>query len=146
VRERNARVHFLIVGAGRPLSEGPGPNVHFAGFVEDLAATLSNCDLAIAPMVGGSGMLTKVMDAMACGLPVLATDDGRRGFESPEAPVLCRALEDFPEAICELAERPGEVERLGQLGWSFARALPPLDVADLLTGSSAGTGRGTASR
>jgi glycosyltransferase involved in cell wall biosynthesis len=129
---RDPRVHFLIVGAGAPLSVEFGPNVHLTGFVEDLPATISNCDLAIAPMRFSSGMLNKLMDAMAFGLPVLSTPAGKAGFESEGAPIVWRDLDAFPETICELLKNPEQRERLGRAGWSYVQALPPPDVGSLL--------------
>lgn len=43
------------------------------GYVEDIRAALGAASVAVAPMRAGSGMQNKVIEAMACGTPVVAT-------------------------------------------------------------------------
>jgi glycosyltransferase involved in cell wall biosynthesis len=56
-------------------------NVRLLGFVDDLRSVLRQCDVFLNPSFMATGINTKVLDALACGLPVLSTPEGARGFE-----------------------------------------------------------------
>jgi glycosyltransferase involved in cell wall biosynthesis len=67
----------------------PGPEVQalaqdrwvtVTGYVPDTAAYFAGCDLAVAPMQVGGGILTKVLETMAAGLPVVATPVANEGI------------------------------------------------------------------
>jgi glycosyltransferase involved in cell wall biosynthesis len=70
-----------LVIAGR--NPGPGikkynngDSVRVSGYVDSVAAVLREARLAIAPLQSGSGMQFKILEAMACALPVVTTSIG----------------------------------------------------------------------
>jgi polysaccharide biosynthesis protein PslH len=46
------------------------------GRVVSMSETIANADIAIAPMQSGSGMQFKILEAMACGIPVITSSLG----------------------------------------------------------------------
>ena len=81
-------VFGIIGGVGLMMrerrSEGSfPPNVRLFGFVEkpQLLDLYHAADLALNPMLHGSGTNIKMFDAMAAGLPILSTSVGARGIE-----------------------------------------------------------------
>ena len=54
--------------------------VELLGFVDDLAAELAGARAFVAPIPPGTGVKTKVLEAMAAGLPVVTTPDGIDGI------------------------------------------------------------------
>ncbi|WNJ18767.1 glycosyltransferase family 4 protein [Pontibacter sp. G13] len=75
-------VHLLLVGKGmdapvieRMLKNHPlKGRIHRLGFRPDVLAITAACDLAICPSTKAEGMAKTVIEAMALGVPVLATD------------------------------------------------------------------------
>lgn len=80
-------VEFLLIGSVGGWFHGmalPG-NVHCLGMVPSGVKNflLGAADVALNPMLAGSGSSVKMMDYMAAGLPILSTEVGARGM-SPE--------------------------------------------------------------
>ena len=91
------------------------PAIRFLGYVDDVGAELSRHRAFVAPMVEGTGVKTKVLEAMAAGLPVVTTSAGVRGL-SLEDGVHCLVAdtgEEFLECLDLLA---GDAERAATIG------------------------------
>jgi len=84
---------------------GLGERVVFAGFRTDVPAILSQLTLSVLPSLTGEGLPNSVLESMAAGLPVVATDtggtgeaivDGETGLLVPagDAGALAHAIED----------------------------------------------------
>ena len=84
--KKNNRIIFLVVGKGpdsdrvkwRIQQLGIEKNFRLAGFVsdEDLPAYYNAADLFVLPSKSGEGLPLVALEAMACALPVIATDVG----------------------------------------------------------------------
>jgi sugar transferase (PEP-CTERM/EpsH1 system associated) len=78
-----ADAKFLIVGrdpgpAVRELTHLPG--VEVTGFVPDVRAYLARASVAVAPFQIAAGIQNKILEAMAYGLPVVATSRAAQGL------------------------------------------------------------------
>ncbi len=72
-------VEWHIIGKGADASirdVANHPNVHLHGFVDDLYAEIATHGAMVNPMVEGSGLKNKVLEAFACHLPVVSTTMG----------------------------------------------------------------------
>ena len=71
-------VVFIIAGRD-PVSEIKNletDSIIVTGYVDSIAELISESLVAIVPMVSGSGMQNKLIEAMSCGIPVVSTSYG----------------------------------------------------------------------
>lgn len=79
-------VRIFIIGAGASeelkrlvtLHEG---KIKLMGFVDDIDDLLSRACAMISPLLFGSGMKLKIIDALRCGIPIVSTEIGIEGIE-----------------------------------------------------------------
>ena len=95
---------LLLVGRGTdaplPEAEPWGDHVRALGWVDDLDVVLNSAAALLSPLQSGSGIKIKVLEALARGLPVVATRQGVLG------------LDVGIDAGCLVAESPAELARM----------------------------------
>jgi hypothetical protein len=103
--------------------------VRFEGYVTDVALRLSNAAFFMAPIVSGTGVKTKVLEAMAVGLPVLATRHAVAGLkvEHKKHCFICDRPAEFPEGMRQLGD-PDVAENMGLGGRKYVQANFSMDV------------------
>lgn len=86
------------------------PTVNFIGEVEDVEPWYRKCNIAIAPLLNGSGTRFKILEAMSLGNPVVTTSIGIEGIESVNeihALIADDAIK-FANKIIQLTNHPGK--------------------------------------
>ena len=95
--------HFIIMGSvgGYYHHHEKQHNVGYAGIVDDdeKAMYLNLADIAVNPMLSGSGTNLKMFDYMASGIPVVSTKVGARGIDKQDELLVIAEVEDFEQAI-----------------------------------------------
>ena len=86
IRKEIPDVHFYIVG-NKPPDEikalgNNDHNVFVTGFVEDVKPFFLRATVFVAPLFIGGGVITKILDAMAAGLPVITSSIGNEGIDA----------------------------------------------------------------
>ena len=98
VLKRCPEARLIIVGAEPPprhsLPDLPG--LELRGFVDDVREPLSRYAVFVCPILSGSGMRVKLLEAFSAGIPVVSTRLGAEG------------LTDTDGDICSLADEPSE--------------------------------------
>ncbi len=105
---------------------GLAADVQLPGGVGNVEDYLRAADLFVFPSQGGETASTSVLEALACGLPVVGTRaTGLIDLVSPEAGRLVPVgdLAAFRDAVVELLGDPAERERMGAAGAERARRL-----------------------
>jgi glycosyltransferase involved in cell wall biosynthesis len=137
--KKNLRIVFLVVGKG-PDSErvmlrinelGIAANFKLAGFVsdEDLPIYYNAADIFVLPSNSGEGLPLVALEAMACALPVIATDVGGvreiltedyGKLVPPNQPeLLAKAILDF--AAVDFSSRKKELRAMMEEKYSWDR-------------------------
>jgi len=101
-------VTFAVVGSvGRSFAPIGLPNFVMPGVVETLEPWLAAADVAVNPMISGSGSNLKLFEYLAAGLPVVSTKFGARGLDVANSKAIVAApIENFPEAVRALLAAP----------------------------------------
>ncbi|WP_191561435.1 glycosyltransferase family 4 protein [Metabacillus idriensis] len=116
LKEKLPNAKLLLAGEGTLLDEckqlgktkGIEHMVHFLGFRNDIDTILPMCDLAVGSSLR-EGLPVNIMEAMACGLPVVATEnrghgelvvDGVNGYliKNQEVELLSRKINDIAKS------------------------------------------------
>lgn len=122
VADAAPNLEFHIVGPCLPAGR-PRNNVICHGLVSDQekAHILEASDIAVNPMVSGSGSNLKAIEYMALGFPIVATQFGMRGtFAEPGRHYMMADLTNFTQTIQDLAEDSELRTRLGTEARSLA--------------------------
>lgn len=107
-------VDFLLAGSlcNHPdfADATPADNLRLLGRVSDaeLGVLLASADVALNPMVSGSGSNLKMLDYTASGVPVLTTSFGNRGLAFDASHLWCAELDNMVSALQRLLASPDE--------------------------------------
>jgi len=87
------------------------------GFVEDAVAALAASQVAIVPVLSGSGTRVKILEAWAAATPVVSTSLGAEGLsEAGEHLVVADDPREFAAAVSRLLDSPADRRRIGTAG------------------------------
>jgi glycosyltransferase involved in cell wall biosynthesis len=117
----NAKLY--IVGKNPPPLKAC-KNVIVTGFVEDIAAWYSKCEIFICPLLYGAGIKNKLLEAMACGLPVISSAVGVSGIEgllNRTHFLLANNKEEQLAAIAQLFDDDELQEKLARNALAFVK-------------------------
>jgi len=137
-----------LVGPNLPAdlaAQAAAAGILVAGLVEDTRPHLAGAAVAVSPLVTGTGIKNKVLEAWAMGKAVVALPAGLAGLEqhAAEACILARDAKSFARALVDLVRNPIRRQSLGraaralverQYDWriraqDFARVLETLNEA-----------------
>lgn len=126
IRKACPGVVLHVVG-GSPSDEvkrlASDPAVEVTGYVEDLAGYYHRCDVSIAPMRIVGGVMCKILDALAAGLPVVTTPEGNAGIGAkPGEDILIASTdEEFADHTIGLLKDGPRRAAIGRSGLAFVR-------------------------
>jgi sugar transferase (PEP-CTERM/EpsH1 system associated) len=121
LRAKRPELKLLIVGADptpavRRLGNFPGVTV--TGSVPDVRPYLHRSALMVVPLNIARGTQNKVLEAMASGLPVVASRSAAGGVDAKDKEhfLVASTPEEYAAAILRLIEDPAERQRLARAG------------------------------
>lgn len=126
IRARVPNAEFRIVGR-RPSKRLKGlaatPGISVRGEVSSIGAELEQARIAIAPIQAGSGMQFKILEAMAKGIPVVATTlaRGSIGAIADRDILIADDADSFADACVSLLQSDAIAARIGMAGFTLVK-------------------------
>ena len=113
---KRPNVRLVLIGSDPPPRHSLPDiaNIELVGFVEDVREALAKYAVFICPILSGSGVRVKLLEAFAAGIPVVSTLIGAEGLAEQHGTVC--ALSDDPAGFAahtvELLENPAYASQL----------------------------------
>jgi glycosyltransferase involved in cell wall biosynthesis len=135
ILDRIPDVELIITGDHGNLPLPPGKNIVLSGHVEDVKPLIASSTVSLAPLWVGGGTRLKIIEAMALGVPVVATSKGSEGLSAVDGEHLLigDAPGKFAECVLDLLENFRRREYLAvnarrfvEKHFSWSSALPRL--------------------
>jgi glycosyltransferase involved in cell wall biosynthesis len=93
----------------------------------ELQSLYKECDAFISPVESGTGVSTKILEAMSHGKPLVATTYAVRGYDLQAGRdyLQCASDDDFATALRRVADNPAMASALAEAGRDFAANFAP---------------------
>ena len=132
IRQTQPDIHLQLVGAN-PV---PGvqtlqsQSIEVTGFVDSITDYLNRATIALAPVVYGSGMQIKVLEAFQTATPLIVTSVALRGLDvrHEEHVLIADTPADFAAAVLRLLADPALRARLGAAGRQYVERNHDLQI------------------
>lgn len=117
VLKKMPEARLIVVGSDPPPRHSLpdlGESIELRGFVDDVREPLSECAVFVCPILSGSGMRVKLLEAFAAGIPVVSTRVGAEGLaeEDGEFCALSDDPADFAERVVQLMQDPARAAEM----------------------------------
>jgi polysaccharide biosynthesis protein PslH len=127
IRRQRPDVRVRIIGSRPPaglLALARDPAFTVTGFLPDIRPSLGSATIAICPITIKVGIQNKVLEAMAMGLPVVATRAGLSGLAAVPGRDLLVAdtATEFAAHVGRLLDDPGARVEIGRAGRRYVEA------------------------
>ena len=126
-------VRLTIVGKDPPreiLSLATNDSINVTGTVADIRPYLQQASIAVAPIRYGAGIQNKILEAMACGTPVITTPAATAALSATAGRDLIIAADApaFATAILELLSNKARRQAVAAAGLSYIRSCHDWDA------------------
>jgi glycosyltransferase involved in cell wall biosynthesis len=110
---------LLVVGSDPPPAHAYGDlgrHIELMGFVEDANAVMRRCGVFVCPILSGSGVRVKLLEAFASGIPVVSTRIGAEGLarKDGEFCLLADDPQEFAQKVVALFREPQQAEAMAR--------------------------------
>ena len=125
LRER-PRTRLVVVGSNPPEALALNRNnesIEFRGFVEDVREPLGRYAVFVCPILTGSGVRVKLLEAFASGIPAVSTRLGAEGLTDRDGEICCLAgsAEDFAARVLGLLQDTETAQAMARRAHEYLR-------------------------
>lgn len=117
ITSQHPELVYYLAGRYMPtwLKTGIKPQLVVVGEVEDAGAFVAQHDVAIVPLLSGSGIRIKIIEAMAAGKTVITTEIGAEGilYQNNHNILIANTKLDFVNAVSRIINKPGLYHEIG---------------------------------
>lgn len=127
VWEQRPAVKLMVVGKDPPASVrnlSQNPAITVTGTVADIRPYLWRATMALAPITYGAGIQNKVLEAMACGIPVVASSQATTALEvvADRDMLVADGVKSFANQVIQLLGDRDRQRSLSLNGQSYVQA------------------------
>lgn len=120
-----------IAGKGGDWLVEKYPNIHYRGYVPDAQEFMAQAKVMAIPILSGSGIQIKTLDAIASGSSIVATPIALRGISDPPSTVkIAENPEDFANLLVSAVNSPA-TQQASDEALSWARTRQDNFIADV---------------
>jgi GT2 family glycosyltransferase/glycosyltransferase involved in cell wall biosynthesis len=107
------RLYLAGFTAETNLDMAASPHIEMLGTLEDVRPLLESCSVFICPVLSGSGVRVKLLEAFSAGIPVVSTRVGAEGLAEEDGGICALAdrPEDFAARTIEMLRNPAAAEQ-----------------------------------
>jgi glycosyltransferase involved in cell wall biosynthesis len=119
ILERQPQARLVVAGSDPPPGHAYADlaaNLEMLGYVDDVRSPLARYAVFVCPILSGSGVRVKLLEAFAAGIPVVSTVVGAEGLAVKDGDI-CRLADSaagFAERVLALWENPGEAAEMAR--------------------------------
>lgn len=134
IRQRRPNAELLLAGSVcDAIADAPG--VVKLGFVPDLRDAFAAAGVFVNPVLAGTGVNIKLLDAMAAGMPIVSTTSGARGLDAHSGSAFLVVEDDdaagFAREVLRLLDDAEEREQLAKRARDAALAWNAVQLSSL---------------
>ena len=118
----------LVIAGSQPTAQiraleanDSGARIRVTGYVKDLRTPLRQASVAAAPLLYGAGIQNKVLEAMACGIPVVGSSQAFSALQVARGTdcLVADSPDAFAQALITLLTHEDQRQRMGAAGRRF---------------------------
>jgi glycosyltransferase involved in cell wall biosynthesis len=126
-------VRLSIVGkdpAGNIQALRANPVIEVTGTVDDIRPYVQKASVAAVPLIYGAGLQNKVLEAMACAIPVVATAGAISALQAQNGRdlLVAKDADDFAKHILNIIGDTTYQKKIGQAGREYVEKYHQWDV------------------
>jgi GT2 family glycosyltransferase/glycosyltransferase involved in cell wall biosynthesis len=121
IRAKESRARLIVIGSDPPPRHSLPEGIELIGFVDDIREALRRYAVFVCPILSGSGVRVKLLEAFATGIPVVSTRIGAEGLASTDG-AICGLADDpqgFADRVLRALEEPIKAAEMARRAREF---------------------------